>query len=357
MKNMLESIAKLSLKEEYIFFIEIDEKQPEIYKNYFPLLKNCTENELETFYSNLRDKDEADWYRSEINKAIHKPIEELQDTKRKIISVLTNLPQKSMEYEENTIVTNKKTLKLREVMKADFATLAEAYSDQILEKDIPLLQKEILEEHELISLPRADKSVVQDVNIFDCINKRRSRRKFTDEALNIAELSYLLWATQGVISKFNDNKSTRRTVPSGGSRHPFETYLAIHNVESLKSGIYRYQPLEHGLVFLFDKENLKNKIIEASLNQPFAGNCAVTFIWSVIPYRCEWRYSTKSNKIIMQDSGHLCQNLYLASESINAGTCAIGAYDQKMFDDLLQLDGVDEFTIYVSPVGKVNKVI
>ena len=62
-----------------------------------------------------------------------------------------------------------------------------------------------------------------------------------------------------------------------------------------------------------------------------------------------------SAKVIAQDSGHLCQNLYLACEAIGAGTCAIGAYDQDKIDPVLGVDGEDEFTIYVAPVGKVRQ--
>ncbi len=80
----------------------------------------------------------------------------------------------------------------------------------------------------------------------------------------------------------------------------------------------------------------------------------MTFIWTVIPYRTEWRYSMLSPKIIAQDSGHLCQNLYLASEAIGAGTCAIGAYDQSKIDPILGVDGEEEFTIYMAPVGKIK---
>ncbi len=50
----------------------------------------------------------------------------------------------------------------------------------------------------------------------------------------------------------------------------------------------------------------------------------------------------------------MCQNLYLACESINAGTCAIGAYSQDKMDQLLGVDGKEEFTIYVAPVGKIG---
>jgi SagB-type dehydrogenase family enzyme len=66
----------------------------------------------------------------------------------------------------------------------------------------------------------------------------------------------------------------------------------------------------------------------------------------------EWRYGLASYKVIALDAGHVCQNLYLACEAIRCGTCAIGAYDQKRMDELLALDGVDEFVTYIAPVGR-----
>jgi len=53
------------------------------------------------------------------------------------------------------------------------------------------------------------------------------------------------------------------------------------------------------------------------------------------------------------DVGHICQNLYLAAEALGAGTCAIGAFDQGAMDSLLKLDGVDEYVVYLAPVGKI----
>jgi SagB-type dehydrogenase family enzyme len=66
----------------------------------------------------------------------------------------------------------------------------------------------------------------------------------------------------------------------------------------------------------------------------------------------EWRYDIAAHRVILLDAGHVCQNLYLASEAIGAGTCAVAAYDQVLIDGLLNLDGEDEFVIYLAPVGK-----
>jgi SagB-type dehydrogenase family enzyme len=100
-------------------------------------------------------------------------------------------------------------------------------------------------------------------------------------------------------------------------------------------------------------ESLPQRIIEATFNQRFTGNSAVTFIWTTVPYRMEWRYGLAAHRVILMDAGHVCQNLYLACEAIGAGTCAVGAYDQEYLDEVLGVDGVDEFAIYLAPVGKI----
>ena len=169
--------------------------------------------------------------------------------------------------------------------------------------------------------------------------------------MTIKELAFLLWATQG----FREMKahSGFRIVPSAGCRHPFVTYLYINRVEGLERGIYRYLPLDHKLIFEKTEDDLADKMTEGSLGQKMAGNAAVTFIWTTIPYRTEWRYQFAGHKAILLDAGHVCQNLYLACEAIGCGTCAIGAYSNEKMDKLLELDGIEEFTVYISPVGKI----
>jgi len=186
------------------------------------------------------------------------------------------------------------------------------------------------------------------------IDKRRSRRAYTSESLTLEELSFLLWTTQGVREIARGGVAAMRTVPSGGARHPFETYLAVERVEGLAPGLYRYQPLDHQLVKLSEEAELGRQVARGCNYQAFVGRAAVTFIWTVIPYRSEWRYSFISHKVIAIDAGHLCQNLYLASEAIGAGTCAIAAYEQGTMDEILGVDGKEEFTIYVAPVGKIK---
>ncbi len=221
----------------------------------------------------------------------------------------------------------------------------------------PPPQKPYPEDAALIDLVAAEDLTVGGMPLIEAIGRRRSRRRFTDQPLTLEELSFLLWATQGVSKVITSDEGravhTLRTVPSGGARHPFETYLLVNRVDGLEPGLYRYLPLDHKLYILCADPQLVEKIDDACYGQ-YVKESAVVFVWTVIPYRTEWRYSIVSHKIIAQDSGHLCQNLYLASEAIGAGTCAIGEYDQEKMDPILGVDGKEEFAIYVAPVGRVE---
>ncbi len=194
---------------------------------------------------------------------------------------------------------------------------------------------------------------IPSLDLMAAINNRASRRAFRPKELTLEELSFLLWATQGIREVLSPG-AARRTVPSAGCRHALETYLCAMNVSGLKEGIYRYLPMAHQLLFEFGEQRLADKIIAATYGQSFIGQAAVTFIWAAIPYRMEWRYDIAAHKVILLDVGHVCQNLYLACEAIGAGTCAVAAYHQERMDQLLRIDGQDEFTIYLAPVGKVS---
>jgi len=242
----------------------------------------------------------------------------------------------------------------RKFLKSDqWEKFGEIQTDQQKRLPAPPLQKPYPEDAPLIDLTAPADLTVGTMSLLEALNGRQSHRRFNDAALSLEELSFLLWATQGVHEIWRGGIAVRRTVPSAGARHPFETYLLINRVEGVEPGLYRYLSLDHKLCFLRTDEQLPHEIGMACNGQSFIGTCAVVFMWTVIPYRTEWRYSFISPKIIAVDAGHVCQNLYLACEAIGAGTCAIGAYNQAALNKVLGVDGEEEFAIYVAPVGKV----
>jgi SagB-type dehydrogenase family enzyme len=217
----------------------------------------------------------------------------------------------------------------------------------------PPVEKPFPADAELIELPAAGQwEGVPSIDLQTAIGHRESRRRYRREPLTLDELSFLLWSTQGVRRQL-DHGTALRTVPSAGARHALETYLCVVDVADLAAGFYRYLPLEHRLLLEFTEEDVLRKLVQATLGQTWVAGAAVTFIWTTIPYRMEWRYDLAAHKVIAIDAGHVCQNLYLACEAIGAGTCAVAAYHQEWMDELLRIDGKDEFVVYLAPVGKV----
>ncbi len=217
----------------------------------------------------------------------------------------------------------------------------------------PPVEKPARKNQPSIALPGKESwSTFAGTDLVDAISHRQSRRRFKDAPLLLPELSFLLWASQGIREVVHPGCAFR-VVPSAGCRHAFETYLAVSNVEGLQPGIYRYLAVEHALVFEHERKHLGPELSRATLNQDFIATAPVTFVWAVIPYRMEWRYHTAAHRVIAIDAGHVCQNLDLPCEAVSAGTCAIAAFHQEKMDQLLGVDGENEFTIYLAPVGKI----
>ena len=249
----------------------------------------------------------------------------------------------------------------RAFLKTDFKMLKGVKTGASQGIPQPEVQKAVEEGTKIIELPAPSVCELTKPDARQCIGDRKSVRRYTDEAITLEELSYLLWATQGIRGT-NENGKIMRTVPSAGATNTFETYLFVKNVEGLQQGIYRYQAYEHRLVFLKEVDDMTAMIDEMTMaeRQPFvpyfAGKASVIFAWSTIPYRAEWKFDVQAHKKILIDVGHVCQNLYIAGESIDRGVCAIGIYNQEMMDEVLGLDGDEELVIYLASVGAKQEV-
>jgi SagB-type dehydrogenase family enzyme len=228
-------------------------------------------------------------------------------------------------------------------------------SDEQKKRAPPLFQQPFSDDAPLISLISPSEFTIGRSPFLDLVNSRKSRRKYTSEALTLEELSFLLWSTQGVKLVPKSGRGVFRTVPSSGAKSPFETYLVINRVEGLEPGLYRYISFSHQLLFIKAIDNAEERMGQLAYDQKFVGKSAVIFCWTAVPYRTEWRYTVLSHKFIAIDLGIVCQSLYMACEAINLGTVAIGYYEQNKMDALFDLDTDKEFAVLIAPVGKYQR--
>ena len=218
----------------------------------------------------------------------------------------------------------------------------------------PLVKAPMRTESGRISLPLDFSGLSLKNDLLALIRDRKSERVYTGQTISLTQLSFLLWATQGVKELRGKSYATLRTVPSGGARHPFETYLAVRLVDGLKPGIYHYLPMEHALEFLSAPDDLDTLIGDSLSEQKWAAKASVVFYWTMVAYRAEWRYGIYAHRVALIDAGHLGQNLYLAAEGVGLGCCGIAAFDHEICCRMFEIDGKDEYAVYTMPVGTVS---
>ena len=94
----------------------------------------------------------------------------------------------------------------RSFLKTDFKMLKGVKTGASQGVPQPAPQKEVEAGEVLIDLPAPDVCKLTKPDARQCIGDRKSVRRYTDEAISIEELSYLLWATQGVRGKNENGK-------------------------------------------------------------------------------------------------------------------------------------------------------
>jgi SagB-type dehydrogenase family enzyme len=209
----------------------------------------------------------------------------------------------------------------------------------------PSLYKEYSQSTKIV-LPPLKSESQRDLDLV--LRTRRSVRRFTSQSITKEQLSYLLWASGGI--QRQERGYDFRTVPSAGALYPIETYLVVNNVENIAEGVYHYSVKAHLLEEL-QLGDFRRAISLAALGQQMCMEAAVIFIWTAIFHRSKWKYKQRAYRYIYLDAGHIAQNLALSATSLNLGSCQIGALYDDEVNQILNVDGTQESTIYMSIVG------
>lgn len=216
----------------------------------------------------------------------------------------------------------------------------------------PLPEKPVAAGAKIIPLTEPELLPDRQVNFLEIVELRSTVRQYSQVPVTAKELSYLLWCTQGVKMGLPDCAS-KRNVPSAGARHPFETYLYIQNVEGLPPGLYRYLAYAHALLPMKDEAEVGEAFRAAFCPRNVTGNSAVTFVWGAVAERMTCRFGARAYRYLFLDAGHVCQNLYLAAQTVKMGVCGIGTFYEDKLHPVLGLDGKKEFAVYAASAGKL----
>ncbi|MFW9937567.1 MAG: SagB/ThcOx family dehydrogenase [Candidatus Thorarchaeota archaeon] len=198
-----------------------------------------------------------------------------------------------------------------------------------------------------IKLPEPDFD--PSIKFWSVIKNRHSTRRFIPVPISLMDLSLFLFGMSGLNRIFSEYAF--RTTPSAGGLYPIEIYPVINNVSGLEKGLYHYNIQEHS-INLLKEGDFRRKVAEGCLDQDIAYTSAVNFIWTAVIGRSQWKYLQRCYRYIYLDAGHIGQNFYLIAEALGLGACTIGALYDDELNNLLDIDGINETTLYVGVVGK-----
>lgn len=66
----------------------------------------------------------------------------------------------------------------------------------------PVFEREYLSDANIVYLPKITNDNAPKMTLYDAIRERKSRRSYSKQVLSLQDLSFLLWATQGVREVF-----------------------------------------------------------------------------------------------------------------------------------------------------------
>lgn len=193
-----------------------------------------------------------------------------------------------------------------------------------------------VKEGKMINLPAPEMKGA--VSVEEALARRGSVRRFSPEPLARKQLSQLLWAAQGVTRSWGG-----RTAPSAGALYPLEIYLAA------REGLFRYVPSGHRLMQIADKGPV-SAIAAAALGQSAVLEAPAVFVICAVYGRTSGKYRDRAERYVKIEAGHAAQNMLLQAEALGLGAVPIGAFDDHMIQQALQLPP-DQQPLYVIPVG------
>ena len=192
-------------------------------------------------------------------------------------------------------------------------------------------------------------------SLTDVLHSRGSERRFAGGRIRVTELSTVLHAAYGVTERCEPELEPGslvrlRTVPSGGALYPLELYVDAQAVDGLASGLYHFDPSRHALETIAAGPRLDAEAI--LVDPPAAAGAAALVVLVGVFWRSRFKYGLRGYRFTLLEAGHAAQNLLLAATALDLASLPLGGFFDRILDDELELDGVEESSLYALAVGR-----
>jgi nitroreductase len=189
-----------------------------------------------------------------------------------------------------------------------------------------------------------------DLPLWEAIARRRSCRRFGEEAIEARELAGILEAAYGVThsleSKDRGEGLPLRAVPSGGALYPLELYVATLQVDGLAAGLYHFDPLRPSLAVVGDSLTA-DEVAVLSTYPEIVGECAAVIFVAAVFGRTRF----KDGRTRLHKGRAVCGSYEALDGGIEEfsvlalGRVAVGVNDDVLLSVVRRLDRCARFNV------------
>jgi SagB-type dehydrogenase family enzyme len=184
------------------------------------------------------------------------------------------------------------------------------------------------------------------VSLEEALQNRRSTRKFANRSLELAQISQLLWAADGI-----NNPQGKRTAPSGRAAYPIDLFLVAgeRGVTNLAPGVYRYVVAGHSLELVAPGE-FRPAVAKACNSQAWIAEAPVIVVIAGDIKRSAAKNGDQAALFTHLEAGFVGQNILLQAGTLGLGAGVAGGFKDQPLAQALKLPGHDT-PFLVLPVG------
>jgi SagB-type dehydrogenase family enzyme len=197
-----------------------------------------------------------------------------------------------------------------------------------------------------LPLPSADLAE----SLASALERRRSTRTFGERPLRLEELGAILHAAYGATGEVAGTSQALRSAPSGGALYPLELYVVCRRVDGAAVALHHYDPLRHGLELLRPFQPDESLADLSPYHELLAASAALVVLTAMF-WRSRFKYGARAYRFTLIEAGHVAQSLLLAVAALGLAAVPIGGFFDRRVDAFLGVDGLDEASLYLVPIG------
>jgi SagB-type dehydrogenase family enzyme len=199
-----------------------------------------------------------------------------------------------------------------------------------------------------LHLPRVELGCPKPLStsLADALERRRSALPPGAGSLSLSTLGALLAAAHR--SRGRDGVD-RRPAPSAGALYPLELYVVGLRVDGVPRGVFHYDPYAHCLARLADVA--PHELAATLPDETLLERVTCALVLTAVFWRSRFKYGQRGYRFVLLETGHVAQNALLAAAALGVPALPVGGFYDARLDALLDVDGVDESSVYMLLLG------